>query len=112
MSMPNWRNPAARHILLGAVLVSAPAWAIPSFSEAPVVRGDANFCVSKDDGAYAHPDCRVYYSCDRGLAAQVACPPGQVFDEAKNRDGDPGKSYCATPEAASHVDCGGLALKK
>lgn len=115
MKSLKWRQLAARSAMIGAVLASfaaAAASGVPTFKEAPKLDGDRNFCVGQDDGAYEHPDCRVHYQCSHGLAAEVKCPDGQVFDAAKNPDGDPGKSYCAAPEAASHLDCSGLALHK
>jgi hypothetical protein len=54
----------------------------------------------------------VRYACDGGLAVQVACPDGQVFDASKNPDNDPNKSFCSAPEAAQHNDCSGIALSK
>lgn len=112
MKTLKWRQLAARTAMIGGVLVSFSAAAgVPSFNQAPAAQGDPSFCVGKDDGSYRHPDCRVRYACDGGLATQVNCPEGQVFDPARNPDSDPGKPFCSKPEEArSHNDCGGIAL--
>jgi len=116
MKTIRWRRLAAGAALTGAMLVSftaaAAAAAVPSFKDAPKLEGDREFCLDKSNGTYEHPDCRVHYQCSRGLAAEVRCPDGQVFDASKNPDDDPAKSYCVVPEQASHVDCSGLALHK
>jgi hypothetical protein len=115
MKMSKWRQLAARAAMIGAVLVScsaAAASSVPSFKDAPKLEGDRDFCLDQVDGVYEHPDCRVHYQCSRHLAAEVKCPEGEVFDLSKNPDGDSGKSACVAPEAASHVDCSGLALHK
>ncbi len=112
MNKLTWRSLAVRSIAVTAMALSYSAWAgVPSFTQAPAIVGDSNFCLGKDDGSYAHPDCRVRYSCSRGAASQVNCPDGQVFDARKNADDDPALSYCSAPEKASRVDCSGLALK-
>jgi hypothetical protein len=109
------RQLAAGAAMAGAVLVSFSASAVgsvPSFKDAPKLEGDREFCLDKSNGSYEHPDCRVHYQCSRGLAAEVKCPEGQVFDASKNPDDDPAQSACVVPEQASHVDCSGLALHK
>ena len=107
-----WRLAAGLAVLGAMMVAGSAAAAVPSFSDVPAISGDPNFCISKDDGAYKHPDCRVYYSCSSGIASQVDCPSGQVFDATKNPDDDPAKSYCAAPQSAAHVDCSELAVKK
>ena len=103
-------------VTAGVALLSSPAFAaadsVPSFKDAPKLEGDREFCLDKSNGSYEHPDCRVHYQCSRGLAAEVKCPDGQVFDASRNPDDDPAKSYCVAPDQASHVDCSGLALHK
>jgi hypothetical protein len=113
MKTLNWRH-AVRAAVMGAALVSfAAAAAVPSFKQAAPAQGDPNFCLGKDDGSYRHPDCRVRYSCAGGLAEQVSCPEGQVFDASKNRGDDPAKSYCSAPEQlGTPNDCGGIAVGK
>src|SRR5882757_349657 len=112
MKKLTWRSLAVRSTAVAAMALSYSAWAgVPSFTQAPAIVGDSNFCLGKDDGSYSHPDCRVRYSCSRGAATQVNCPDGQVFDAHKNGDDDPALSYCSVPEKASRVDCSGLALK-
>jgi len=113
MKTLNWQF-AARAVLIGAVMASfAAAASVPGFKQAPASQGDPNFCQGKDDGAYRHPDCRVRYSCAGGLAEQVSCPEGQVFDASKNRGDDPAKSYCSAPEQLGAAnDCGGIAIGK
>lgn len=109
------RQAAARVAVFAAAVISfaAAANGIPSFSEVPAAKGDPNFCLGKDDGAYRHPDCRVRYSCDGGLAEQIGCPDGQVFDASKNRGNDPAKSYCSAPaDLGTPNDCGGIAPGK
>lgn len=116
MKTLKWRQFAAVAAMAGAALVSFTASAtggtVPTFKEAPKLDGDRQFCVDKENGVYEHPDCRVHYQCSRHLAAEVKCPDGQVFDASRNPDDEPGKSYCAAPDAVSHVDCSGVALHK
>jgi hypothetical protein len=96
-------------VILGGVILSLPAFAgVPMFSQVPLVKGEEDFCLDKQDGAYQHPDCRVYYSCRRHTEAEVKCPEGQVFDADKNPSDDPGKSYCSAPESVASLDCGGV----
>lgn len=96
-------------VILGGVILSFPAFAaVPLFSQVPPVKGEDDFCLAKYDGAYQHPDCRVYYSCRRHTEAEVKCPEGQVFDPDKNPSDDPGKSYCSPPEKVADLDCGGV----
>lgn len=102
-----------RYALAGVLACSFAAAAdVPSLKAAPMTPGDPSFCVAKDDGSYRHPDCRVRYVCSGGLATQVACPDGQVFDSAKNPDDDPSKGYCSLPAQAQRYDCSGIALIK
>ena len=96
-------------VILGSMILSfSAAAAVPLFSQVAAVPGEADFCVGKDDGAYQHPDCRVYYSCKGYMASQVKCPEGEVFDPEKNPNDDPGKSYCSAPASVAQLDCGGL----
>jgi len=111
MKQQTWRHLTACSTALAAVALSFSASAgVPTFKEVPAQHGDADFCVGKDDGAYEHPDCRVRYSCKRGLAYQVTCPAGEVFDADKNPDNNPALSYCSAPESTKHVDCGSLSM--
>lgn len=96
-------------VTLGAIVLSFSAFAaVPLFSQVPLVHGEDDFCLAKFDGAYQHPDCRVYYSCRRHTEAEVKCPDGQVFDPDKNPSDDPAKSYCSAPESVANLDCGGV----
>jgi len=111
MKQQTWRHLAMRSTVAAVAVLSFSAWAgAPSFKEAPALNGDGNFCVGQDDGNYEHPDCRMHYSCKKGLASQVACPTGQVFDAAKNPNDDPSISYCSAPETVTHLDCSGVNL--
>ncbi len=111
MKQQTWRYLAACSTAFAAMALSFSASAgIPTFKEVPAQRGDSDFCVGKDDGTYEHPDCRVRYSCKRGMASQVTCPEGQVFDPSKNPDDNPTLSYCSAPETMKHVDCSGVRL--
>jgi len=115
MKMSKWRQLAAQTAMIGAVLVSfsaAAAGNVPSFKDAPMAEGDASFCMSKEDGVYEHPDCRVYYRCKHNVATEQKCPDGQVFDASKNPDDVPGKAYCSAPQSVAHVDCNSLAFQK
>jgi len=113
MKQQSWKHNAVRAIVVVTAALSFSAWAeVPSFKEAPAASGDREFCLDKTDGTYEHPDCRMRYSCKRGIASQVACPSGQVFDAAKNPDDKAGLSYCSAPEAMSHLDCTGISLVK
>jgi hypothetical protein len=106
------------HLVAGAALVAAigissSAWArVPTFQEAPALKGDSDFCLGKDDGSYEHPDCRMHYSCKRGIATQVSCPEGQVFDSDKNPNDNPAMSYCSVPAKDSSVDCDSIHMVK
>ena len=113
MKQQKWRHLAAYSTVFAAVALSFSASAgVPTFQEVPAQRGDPDFCVGKDDGPYEHPDCRVRYSCKKGLASQVSCPTGEVFDEAKNPDDNPALSYCSAPASVKQVDCGSISLVK
>ena len=113
MKQQAWRYLAVPCTAIAAVVLSFSASAgIPTFQEVPAQRGDSDFCVGKDDGTYEHPDCRVRYQCKRGMASQVSCPTGQVFDANKNPDDNPAQSYCSAPEEVKHVDCSGVSLVK
>lgn len=113
MKKLTWRYLAACSTVVAAAVLSQSAWAaVPSFADAPAIHGDSNFCIGKDDGTYAHPDCRVRYACARNSASEIPCPTGEVFDKLKNRDDDPSLSYCSAPAVATYADCSGLALKK
>jgi hypothetical protein len=113
MQQPRRRHMAARFTVFAAIAVSLSSWAeVPSFSQVPAIKGNPNFCMGKDDGAYKHPDCRVRYACDGGAASQVNCPSGQVFDPAKNPDDNPAKAYCGAPQSVDHVDCSGIGMVK
>ena len=109
MKTLKWRL-AVRTAMLGVAVVSfaaAAAGNVPSFKDAPKIRGDAEFCMDQQDGVYAHPDCRAYYRCEHQRVAETNCPDGQVFDSSAND----GKSYCAAPSAVAHYDCSDLALR-
>jgi hypothetical protein len=112
MKQQTWQYLAVRSVAALVAAASFSSWgdAVPSFSQVPALQGDASICLGKEDGSYAHPDCRVRYACERSVASQVDCPSGQVFDKNKNRDDDPAQSYCAVPESASHVDCSEVKL--
>lgn len=113
MKQQTWRHLAVHSTMVAAMALSFPTWAaVPTFSEAPAAKGDPNFCLDQSDGAYEHPDCRVRYSCRKGLAAEQRCPDGQVFDASKNPDDNPTLSYCSVPESVKHVDCSGIGLVK
>jgi hypothetical protein len=108
------RRAAAGFAVFTAVILSLPVAAapLPSFSEAPVTSGQSDFCAGQPDGTYQHPDCRVYYRCDKGGEAQVKCPEGQVFDPDKNPNDVAGRAYCGAPESVAHVDCSEVKLKR
>ncbi len=107
MKQRAWRHLAVRSTAFAAMALSLSTRAgVPSFSEVPALKGDPEFCMSKDDGTYAHPDCRVRYSCKRGMASQVNCPDGQVFNEDANPSDNSSVSYCSAPVA--NTDCRGI----
>ncbi len=99
--------------LIAAAGISSSAWArVPTFQEAPAIKGDSDFCLGRTDGVYDHPDCRMHYACKKGIATQVACPDGEVFDADKNPSDSPALSYCSAPAKDSSVDCDSIRLVK
>lgn len=113
MKQQGWRYLVASSIAVAAAALSfSTQAAAPSFTDAKALEGDRNFCVGQPDGTYEHPDCRMYYSCKKSLASQVACPSGQVYNPDKNPDDNPALSYCSAPDEMKHVDCSGISLVK
>jgi hypothetical protein len=110
MKQQIWRHLAVCSTVVAAAALSfsAAAGAVPSFKDVPAILGEPDFCIGKQDGSYEHPDCRVRYSCKRGMASQTSCPDGQVFDPNKNLNDNPTLSYCSAPESVKHVDCSNL----
>jgi hypothetical protein len=108
---------AAGMTMIGGMVVSLSAAAanvtsVPSFSQAPMFTGESDFCVGQPDGAYQHPDCRVYYRCSHGTEAQMKCPEGEVFDPNKNPNDVEGRDYCGVPQSVANADCSDVKMVK
>ena len=58
---------------------------------------DEGFCNGRDDGNYRNPDtCFGYIACSGGIAHEIPCADGLVFNEDKNVCDYPENTECKT----------------